>query len=118
MKYTDLIVLSYRNSLNKVGEDGKIIPKNKDDVSRVKYISQGFEIDLEKGLYKTVFGPSGTQWTKMVSGWYKIGDSIVLLDGFRSTDGLIGVYNKNNFAHLENMLYAVVDANSDYSNSD
>jgi hypothetical protein len=118
LKYTDLIVLSYRSTLNKVGEDGKIVPNDKDDVSRVKYISQGFEIDLTKGLYKTIFGPAGTQWIDMVNGWYKIGSSIVLLDGFRSTDGLIGVYNKNNFQHLSNMIYNAIEANTDRSNED
>lgn len=118
MKYTDLIVLSYRSQLNMVGEDGKIIPNDKDDIDHVKYISQGLEIDLAKGLYKTIFGPDGTHWIKMVNGWYKIGSSIVLLDGFHSTDGLIGVYNKNNFKHLTMLVYDVIEANEDYSNVD
>jgi hypothetical protein len=119
LKYSDLIVLSYRTQLNEVGEGGMIIPKDSDDVRHVKYISQGLEIDLVNKRYKTVFGPRDTgSYIALKNGYYKIGNSIILTDGFRSTDGLIGIYDRTNLEHLRSMLYHAYEANADYSGID
>jgi hypothetical protein len=117
MKYSDLIVLSYRSQLNLVNDDGKIVSTDKDDDSHVKYISQGFVVDLQHERYKTRFGPRADgAWIGLKDGWYKIGHSIIMCEG--AGDGLLGVYNRNSFMHLERMINDVVTANTDYSNAD
>jgi hypothetical protein len=123
MKYTDLVVLSYRSTLNKIGEDGKIIPNDKGDVSRVEYISQGLEINLEKKLYKTIFGADSRgnhiqNGFIIKDGWYRIGTMIIPERGYDYGDGLLGIYNRTNFKHLYNMVSDAVEANTDYSNAD
>jgi len=119
MKYSDLIVLSYRDTLNLVGDNGKIVPRDEHDISRVKYISQGFEINLDKKLYKTIFG-ADSRGNYIQNGfiikddWYQIGTMIIPDRGYDYSDGLLGVYDRTNFKHLCSMVWNAVEANTDY----
>jgi hypothetical protein len=124
MKYSDLIVLSHRSTLNEIDEDGKIIPHNKDDFGRVEYISQGLQIDLKKKLYKTRFGADSRDnyiqnGFVIKDGWYQIGTMIISDHGPNGYgDGLLGVYDRTNFQHLYRMVCDAVEANMDWSNAD
>jgi hypothetical protein len=121
MKYSDLIVLSYREQLNHISEDGKIVPNDKDDIHTVEYISQGLEIDLNKKLYRTRFGYDHRgSYIKngfiINDGWNKIGQGV--MSDHWGNDGLLGIYNISNFKHLQSMIWDVVEANADHSNED
>jgi hypothetical protein len=124
MKYSDLVVLSYRSTLNKIGENGKIVPNSEHNISRVEYISQGLEINLEKKLYRTRFGADSRgnyiqNGFIIKDGWYQIGTMIISDHGCNGYgDGLLGVYDRTNFEHLCSIVLDAVEANADHSNAD
>lgn len=112
----NLIVLAYRTQLFRVDRNCFIVGK-KEDARFIKYISQGLKFDLEKEKYKTIFGVRDNGCTiGLVNGWYDIGRGVIL-DQWK-TDGLIGVYDRTNFEHLQRMLWDDYEANADYSNAD
>ena len=113
-KLSDLVALSYRSQINHIGKDGKIIPKDKDDIRTVTYISQGLEINLGKNLYRTLFGydHKGNYIRNgfvIRDGWNQIGQG-VMSDQW-GNDGLLGIYDATNFKHLQTMVWDAVEAN-------
>jgi hypothetical protein len=115
----NLIVLAYRHSLYRVDRNCKVVG-SVNDADNIKYVSQGLEIDLEKELYRTRFGADhrGNYIQNgfiVKDGWLQIGTAIIPRGGSDYGDGLIGVYDKTNFKHLQSMLWGSHDANDRYT---
>jgi hypothetical protein len=111
----NLIVLAYRHRLYRVDRNCKVVG-DVNDANNIKYISQELEIDLEKELYRTRFGADHRanyiqNGFIIRDGWHQIGTMIIPRMGSDYGDGLLGIYNKTNFKHLQNILYDVTRAN-------
>jgi len=127
LDYRNLVVLVYSSNicyttLYEIDENLKIVSRGKypDSMDRVKYVSQGFELDLNKNLYRTIFGADRRgSYIKngfvIKDGWNQIGDSVIPQD---HGDGLIGIYDRTNFEHLSSMLSASHHATEDRSHED
>ena len=111
----NLIVLAYRHRLYRVDRNCKVVGDVNDAVN-VKYISHELEIDLEKELYRTCFGADHRanyiqNGFIIKDGWHQIGTMIIPRMGSNYGDGLLGIYNKTNFKHLQSILSDVARAN-------
>ena len=118
----NLIVLAYRHRLYRVDRNCKIVG-DVNDADNIKYVSQELEIDLEKELYQTRFGADhrGNYIQNgfiIRNGSYQIGTMVIPERGSDYGDGLLGIYNKTNFKHLQSILYDVTRANERHTSFD
>ena len=118
----NLIVLAYRHRLYRVDRNCKVVG-DVNDADNIKYVSQELEIDLEKELYQTRFGADhrGNYIQNgfiIKDGWLQIGTMIIPRMGSYYGDGLLGVYDKTNFKHLQSILYDVTRANERHTSFD